>query len=263
MAKTLYRYRKFNGNLLSMFINRELYFSIPETLNDPYDCQLPIIESINYAFEMAKTDSSEPMSDEKRNLLDTLSGCAQKMEEAIKIAGVFSLSETCMSVLMWTHYADEHKGVCIGYQFPEDMSEFDSQDLMMNMSHCKYLPKNPIAAYLRVIGIVDDIPLLEWNKFWYEILGLGLITKHKSWKYEKEIRILRKRSGTIKFLPEHIAEITFGIKTNPGDIKTIVNLLGSPEWSHVKYYKMIKDIVSFDLRKVRLNKYDVLQYLSG
>lgn len=63
MAKTLYRYRKFNGNLLSMFINRELYFAIPETLNDPYDCQLPIIESINYAFEMAKTDSSEPMSD--------------------------------------------------------------------------------------------------------------------------------------------------------------------------------------------------------
>jgi hypothetical protein len=48
MAKTLYRYRKFNGNLISMFINRELYFAIPETLNDPYDCQLPIIESINY-----------------------------------------------------------------------------------------------------------------------------------------------------------------------------------------------------------------------
>jgi len=244
-----------------MFINRELYFANPEALNDPYDCQLPIVESVNYAYEIAKTDSPEPMSNKKRNLLDTLSGCATEMEEAIKKAGVFSLSELCESILMWSHYADEHKGLCIGYNLPENMSEFDSQALMLGTIDCNYSPENPIKSYLRVMGAVDDIPIPDWKDFWDKILGIGLITKHNSWEYEKEIRILRKLSGTIKFLPEHITEIIFGVKTNQSDIKTIVSLLRSPDWSHVKYYKMKKNTLSFDLIKERLSESEIQRIL--
>ena len=231
-----------------MFINRELYFANPASLNDPYDCQLSIVESINYAVKNAKSDTSKPLSTEKLYLLDTLYSCSTKMEDEIRNAGVFSLSKTCKNVLMWSHYADEHKGLCIGYKLPEDMSDFDSQDLMLSHCPCNYTHQNPIAAYLRCIDI--STPLLEWDGFWQIVLSIGLISKHKSWQYEKEVRILRKRSGTIMFNPKHISEIVFGLKTNYGDRKTIVKLLEGPEWSHVKYYRMIKSNVGFDLKKV-------------
>jgi Protein of unknown function (DUF2971) len=34
--------------------------------------------------------------------------------------GIVSLAERANCPLMWSHYADQHKGLCIGYSIPED-----------------------------------------------------------------------------------------------------------------------------------------------
>ena len=39
----------------------------------------------------------------------------QNQSKHITNMGVFCLSERCDSILMWSHYADCHKGVCIGF----------------------------------------------------------------------------------------------------------------------------------------------------
>lgn len=51
---TLYKYRSFSADSLSMLINREFFFSDPRHFNDPYDCQISIIDAIRAAIEQAE-----------------------------------------------------------------------------------------------------------------------------------------------------------------------------------------------------------------
>ena len=37
--------------------------------------------------------------------------------------GIFSLAARCDCPLLWSHYADQHRGLCIGYAVPEDISQ--------------------------------------------------------------------------------------------------------------------------------------------
>ena len=49
----LYKYRAYSARSLEMLIRRELYFAAPASLNDPYDCQINIRDSLAIAIERA------------------------------------------------------------------------------------------------------------------------------------------------------------------------------------------------------------------
>ena len=78
---------------------------------------------------------------------------------------VFSLTQSRDHSLMWAHYAGEHEGICIGYDFD-------------------YLPAN--IAKERVVYKSD---CLEGNKAFKHLISY-LQTKDDCWSYEKEARLL-------------------------------------------------------------------------
>jgi hypothetical protein len=89
-----------------------------------------------------------------------------------KKLGVICMGQHWRSPVMWAHYADSHKGVCLGFDVPDEATR-----------RIKYAPE-------RIALKLDrSLPLLGINK---EILEELLITKYAHWEYEQEWRLWSK-----------------------------------------------------------------------
>lgn len=85
--------------------------------------------------------------------------------------------------LMWSHYADSHRGFCIEYDF----SGTDENTLSMTPFPVVYSEERPLIPWKAAI---DKTP--ENNAEATRQLMLGLLTKDKAWEYENEWRIMIK-----------------------------------------------------------------------
>lgn len=84
--------------------------------------------------------------------------------------GVLCFSESWQSTLMWAHYGDKHKGMCLGFEIED--SPF--------LTKIEYVPKripSPIDLS-KPLGGVDEAMLIQC-----------LSNKHSGWEYEKEYRL--------------------------------------------------------------------------
>lgn len=103
----LYKYRDISGtsfkNTQDIFINKRLYLSKLESMNDPNESIVEI--QIDNQFKVYG------------NLLEE--------RNRKKGTRIFSLSETNRSSLMWSHYAASHTGICIEFDF-SDWQDTDS-----------------------------------------------------------------------------------------------------------------------------------------
>ena len=113
--------------------------------------------------------------------------------------------------VMWGHYADNHKGVCLEFKlFNEDGTNvfiFSKED-KMQVSEVTYTDE-PID--------ILNMPLDEVRK-----LDVGLLsTKSERWAYEKEIRIIGNEKEFLKFNRNSLVNIIFGCKSTKKDRWTI------------------------------------------
>lgn len=110
---------------------------------------------------------------------------------------IVSLSESNNSILMWSHYADMNRGICIEYDFSHDPR------YQKTIFPILYLD-NPI-----------DMSFLKVEKSENELMNsilLSAITKYKIWSYEKEWRYLFYMITPKKF-PERILLINMPTPT--------------------------------------------------
>lgn len=91
------------------------------------------------------------------------------VREMARNFGVLCFSRRCGNPVLWSHYADKHRGICLGFEVP-------SNCLLEIRYAANRLPRT-ISAELKAGGLdQDDMK---------EILG----TKFKSWEYEEESRV--------------------------------------------------------------------------
>ncbi|KGY10795.1 hypothetical protein NM22_18960 [Vibrio tubiashii] len=93
--RTLFKYRECNDYSFKIFDERELWFSKPESLNDPFDCQLDFEASLRHA--LSKVSMSK---------LDKVDDIIKEASDYVKSIGILSLSRTKRNILMWSHYAE-------------------------------------------------------------------------------------------------------------------------------------------------------------
>ncbi len=103
----------------------------------------------------------------------------------IRMIGVVSLTETPRNLLMWSHYANNHKGICIGYRS-------DFLDHHKTREH-QFLPTEftPIKVNYddsRYDKHTENLDFTEVVKIRKEILKRSLLKKSNDWIYEKEFR---------------------------------------------------------------------------
>lgn len=123
-------------------------------LNDLKERRLKIarIMELNDPFEFLGADLTSV--DLRRVLQETKS-------ELSKSNGLLCFSRNWTNPLLWGHYSDKHKGVCLGFDVPDD-----------NLKEVEYVSERfPIPA------VIDDL-------FMKKLLS----TKFEHWKYEEEYR---------------------------------------------------------------------------
>jgi hypothetical protein len=217
----LFKFRSVNKYLLQSIVHSEIHFARPACLNDPFDCRVDIRQSL----EVAISKSISPVR-ERLEKLRGLNDFLVKLQSDIAAIGVCSFScpldgsnALLENPLMWSHYADAHRGICLTYRFPEQFF-YDNADQILGIAAVDY-GTDPLADwFVENIGRFND-----FTDFGISLLKKVLTVKSSAWQYEKEVRILRKVDGSYAIGKQHLIQICFGLEIPETDIDLVKNLL--------------------------------------
>lgn len=222
-----------------------LYFSTPEQLNDPFDCS-PSFQYFNDIsdFELCLNELDEtetklilekfPKCSSKKDVIDLMYIMkSQKsvshdlgmlyhfnliksiIEMKISNLGILSLTTDYRNCLMWSHYAQNHSGICIEYEFPNSLLS------------------------LRPVQYVNEQPLFSLYEALHQKFGKLqelFYTKSKHWEYENEYRMVALTGREKKKIDQiKISRIIFGINTSDDTkekIKSVVDDTHQLKLSH-------------------------------
>lgn len=149
--------------------------------------------------------------------------------------GIVSLGERATCPLMWSHYGDQHRGICIGYSVPNAIQG--------SLLKVRYGGDRAVRTSL-VERMLQDDPEANGD---LDAAVLGV--KARSWSYEREWRMIDKRGQ--RDCPLELEEIIFGIRCQV-DVKFAVARALLDRRRPVKLYEMVATPGTFHLRKVRL-----------
>lgn len=227
--RTLYKYRSIE-NAKKLLETESLYFNCPSQFNDPFEFSDRLLDT-SFSEKFAQSHigglpqiQSLPRK-ERRNLkrkdLSTHMrlGVKQAIEGKRNEFGVFCGSEIYDSTLMWSHYADNHKGVCIGFEFPQTKEFLDNFVAKENIIPMKVsYVDNIVKAPCEVNGeLFPESTLRHWFS-----------TKSKVWEYEQEIRLLKiDGKASVSFSPNWIREIYFGLLVPDNHIEEIISIVNA------------------------------------
>lgn len=150
--------------------------------------------------------------------------------------GIVALAERSDCPLMWSHYGDEHCGICIGYSVPDDAT---ADTHKVNYGGGRLVRASDVSAMLSdsasAHAQVDEAVLLR---------------KAESWRYEREWRLIGPRG--LHNSPLELEEITFGLKCE-GSAKYITMKVLEGRERAVEFYEIREEFGTFDLRKCELS----------
>lgn len=242
--KAVYKYHKINEHLLSLISQNQLWFSHQLALNDPYDCRYSFSDSyLSSLFTKATTTLLKDLQDlnpffkdinqEKflEIMLPTLK--SEKWMNNfydLQFGEMLGWCLCCFTTeaeneLMWAHYADSNKGVCLEF----------------NLSHTPELYEK-----LFPVKYSDDYPEINSTD---EIVD-ALFVKRNAWSTEKEWRILSNTKGGKIFSKKSLTGIYFGCNAKASDVEMVKNLLVENNYNNValKQFKFAgKGIVMTDI----------------
>lgn len=213
--------------VMDILENNRLYFPNRSQLNDPLE---GIIQPIYYStLGSSYYISNGILQPEFKHILDEYK--------------ILSLSRHPDNMQMWAHYANNYCGVCIGF----DMSNVEEK-----LRKVKYTKKKLKPIF---IDREDDQQSRET-----EIVYNNLLYKSYFWKYEKEIRIIKKTPNMYYNLPQNAIKcIIFGnvLEIDPTDIERIA---GVCEEKNIKMYHVVMAVNRFD---IIIESFNIDDYRNG
>jgi hypothetical protein len=186
-------------------------------LNDPLDCQPTLI---NVSPEISS--GNQPAFEKQffSNINDSI--------------GIVCYSATVSDPVVWSHYADGHRGLALGFEFPSDV----------NVYQVHYPDNNARAKldYIEIQRLIDE----DKQKAWFKVISEGFTIKAKSWAYEQEYRLFSNLTqqcvmvGRHYFKPipiTHLKQIVLGVKctVSKSDVERITQ-----KWSLCRTTEIFK-----------------------
>ncbi len=228
IPRFLYKYVSME-TAIKILENSTLKFSIPTEFNDPFDCKanLQVKCSLQDVFiqlyrmfhskytlnELYRYAMQIYMDPKKMEYL-----CKCSLEEVINKSGVCCFSQINNQILMWSHYADKHTGVCFKFDMCQDLDFF-----------CP-------------IGIVRyKTEFLEYNyTIDPEFVIEHVCRKAKDWEYEKEIRIVKtNKFGLLPFNVNSLVGIIFGCRMNEQERCLLKNIVLKMKYPNISFQEAI------------------------
>ncbi|WP_417488870.1 DUF2971 domain-containing protein [Maricaulis sp.] len=157
--------------------------------------------------------------------------------------GVFSLAERGNCPLMWSHYGDQHRGLCLGYSIPEAATS--------DIHKIRYGGSRLVAASA-VAAMMDGD---EGSR--RTVDEAVLLKKARPWSYEREWRLIGPRGAQDS--PLELEEVVFGTRCAEA-VKYAVARALEKRSRQVKLYEIREQPDNFLLRKQTLNLDELFAY---
>jgi hypothetical protein len=161
--------------------------------------------------------------------------------------GVLCLSTRYDRVLMWSHYAQQHRGVCV---------EYDTASLPAgNVSKVRYGESRTVLASQLAEWLIDVDTAAETR-----VREACLLTKSPEWEYEDEWRMLGPVGPSL--LAPKVKSVIFGMRC-PDSVKyTIVAALRRAD-AGVAFWEMGWPAERFDLTRREVDTGELLATMSS
>ena len=253
-----------------------LFPAHPDSFNDPYDCEFLLEDSFVYSNSMRhiyvqelskrysisnadKESILNAVNPEKavndilwrlyrvkvKNLSERMmTDLNSVMHEVKSLLRVLCLSEINDSILMWSHYAQNHQGFCIEY----DLNAWDCK------RHLK--PVQYFNDRHKILGNFADFPSPNVGNAIFE----AALYKADIWSYEREWRLIMNRLDLVRpdlkgltpvcALKDHITAIYLGAKAKKEyEVQVCTHFKNTP----VKVYrmKMISDRYALQAEQIQ------------
>jgi hypothetical protein len=207
-------------------------FRVPSTFNDPFEFYLDLFDTSLSSREfkdnldaIMRRDPNMSATKRKGLLQKTSINFFKKtyrelLELQRERSMVFCASAINNDILMWSHYANCHKGVCLGIMMPPIVDSLDCITMRVNYTDVI----KPKKFYTQDLD-KRHIAVMYW-----------VFTKAACWSYEKEIRsFIRNETNQLKvnkdkcidveLQPSQLTEIYFGLETSDKDISDIQSIV--------------------------------------
>lgn len=207
----------------ALLAKQELFMATRPMFNDPFECR-PVLSHECTKEELAavadrvlrKTNLNSKQRRErvadivrtrKEQLPLDFAKITRELNDAMdRQVGIFCLSAKPDHLLMWSHYADSHSGICVGLDSESADSPF------RNARPVTYSAEYPVCRVL-----AEDRNLVQQK---------ATYTKADVWAYEEEWRLINFRDGACvkRFEPRFLREVVLGARTLPEVTEKVVNL---------------------------------------
>lgn len=248
-------------------VSCELYFCSPSRFNDPFDCRImPSFQGTpqdfkSVALRLARQQDPGASRQVRRAMVRSARAKLNQeffadvyrtwQRELIDKSGILCLSENRDDILMWSHYAQGHTGVCMEFEYRLGQGFF-GQAIPI-----RYALRIPDFSFMKIFAEVQRLPAGQRSDAMVEFGTLIFITKACQWAYEKEWRIIdfsvdgRHRDGLRKFPTEALTGVILGCQM-PGDSKQeFIDLLAARFPQSVVYEAAKADVgFGLDIRRV-------------
>jgi hypothetical protein len=249
----LYKFQTYDSYSIENLKRDQIWFSKPDKLNDPFDCSIPFVfDWTDDEFEKFYDWHFNSLKVQGKNAADAVKSLSftngkpnkkykdyviktneyymrLKIINEINQMGVACFTENLESILMWSHYADRHKGFCI--EFDTNYPPFSESEKLQRVIYSRKYPT------LSVLDIMQ--PESEYMPI--DIL----ITKSKSWKYEKEWRLIIVRGDNpYKYNIEALKAIYFGCSMPNKQMRQLATIFTK---SDIRLFRMQRSYSEFNL----------------
>lgn len=250
-----YKFRTCNKYLFQSLINENIGLTPPGYFNDPFDS--PILELLNNDEEFPQYIRQVYNDCLKVSCFSSYTTLPRLDKKTFQIIKKKIKTENgipdYLNELMWAHYADSHKGVCIKYHFSNSFTILGhNSDSVTCFFHDITYSDSDICQYSKK----DSINMKD-----------AFFLKGKQWEYENELRFLyfdvNGREGYKVIKAENCIEaVYFGLRCSEEDKTTIMNILKDKKLitidleknqteSPIKFYQMEVDKEHFGQVKAK------------
>lgn len=215
----LYKYHTLTAYSLASLTNKTIWLAKPATFNDPFDCAVTldrqkykesVMHAVSVAIERTKPEGLRPehLTDLWPGDKEAFESSRNKISEIAQNLGICSLSATPRHILLWSHYANHHRGFCVQYDCSEGT-------LLRELAHA--------------VQYEDSVPSLTAADFAppnnKEAVDALWLTKAKCWAYEEEWRVKMNEGNKSYQAPSAIIAVIFGVRMPEHDRIMIADAL--------------------------------------
>jgi hypothetical protein len=152
-------------------------------------------------------------------------------------SGVCCFSTSFSSPLLWSHYSDQHRGLCIGYDL-DRLPKPPPQQVVYGGSRI-------IKTSTVIRAFLDGEPQ-AWSDLHRDIL----LRKSKGWSYEREWRLVGRHG--LQKSPLRMVEVTFGLRCPSQVIFAVTQMLKNRNVP-INFFKMVEHRGLYSLRRKPLD----------